>query len=250
MAKSTRNSQELPHGNSSFPTTHWSMVVRAGDRASSKADEALSALCRIYWYPIYAYIRRRISSTDQAEDLTQEFFAHFLHKQSVAVADRSRGKFRTFLLTCCQHFLANERERSGAAKRGGGRPILSFDLLAAEERYLQEPAHGDTAEKLFDRSWALTLLEQVLEQLGGEYQAKGQGGLFERLRIMLTGGPDRDSYSQISHDLGMAEAALRKAAQRMRRRYREILREQIGATVANAGDVDDEIRQLFEVLAG
>src|SRR5262249_47503652 len=149
--------------------------------------EALAALCRAYWYPLYAFLRREVGSADRAEELTQEFFARLLEKDFLSAVDRARGRFRSFLLACCRHFLSNQRDHDRAEKRGGGRPPVSLDLRGADERYLREPAHGLTAERLFERRWALTLLEQTLERLGAEYRAEGKGALYERLQAALVG---------------------------------------------------------------
>lgn len=245
-------SPESPEGHdtaSRFQTTHWSVVVKVRDRASPEADEALATLCQTYWYPLYVYIRGRSDSAAQAEELTQEFFSYLLAREFLAAADSEKGKFRAFLLTCCKHFLANEHERARAGKRGSGRPALSLDFEAAGERYRREPAHGETAERSFDRRWALTLLDQVLEQLGREYDARGQGKLFEGLKLVLTSSPEALPHAQIGQPLGMTEGAVKKAAQRLRQRYREILCEHIAATVASPDEIEHEIRQLFSVLS-
>src|SRR5262249_31693482 len=163
-----------PAGAGSFATTQWSLVVAARDRAAPQAAEALAELCRAYWYPLYAFIRRQVHSAEQAEDLTQEFFARLLSQDFLRTVDRARGKFRAFLLACCKHFLANERDRTGARKRGGGCTILSLDFETAADRYSREPADTLTAEKLFERRWALTLLDQALEQLGREFGEAGK----------------------------------------------------------------------------
>jgi RNA polymerase sigma-70 factor (ECF subfamily) len=237
-----------PAGAGSFATTQWSLVVAARDRAAPQAAEALAELCRAYWYPLYAFLRRQVHSAEQAEDLTQEFFARLLSQDFLRTVDRARGKFRAFLLACCKHFLANERDRTGARKRGGDCSILSLDFETAADRYRREPADTLTAEKLFERRWALTLLDQALEQLGREYGEAGKGGLFEHLKGMLVGGVGKLSNAEIGATLGMTEAAVKKAAQRLRERYRAILRDLIAATVDGPDDIDDEIRSLFTVL--
>lgn len=233
-----------------FASTHWSVVLLAGGaRNVPEVQEALARLCSAYWYPLYVFIRRQGHGAGDAEELTQEFFARFLEKDSLVTVDKSRGKFRTFLLACCQHFLANQREFARAQKRGGGRPALSLDFPGAAERYRVEPASSETAEKLFERRWALTVLDQVLEQLHREYEADGKGTLFDLLKSVLVGGVEALSYARIGAVLGMNEAAVRKAAQRLRQRYRSVLRERIGDTVAEPGTIDDEIRDLFAALA-
>jgi RNA polymerase sigma-70 factor (ECF subfamily) len=233
-----------------FATTQWSLVLLARERATPESDEALSVLCRAYWYPLYAFIRRQVPTAEQAEDLTQEFFARLLEKDFLRTVDRSRGRFRAFLLACCKHFLANERDRASARKRGGGCAILSLDFQSAADRYRREPPDTLTPEKLFERRWALTLLDQALEQLGREFAQTDRSELFERLKGTLVGGPDQPSHAEIGAALGMTEAAVKKAAQRLRERYRAILRGLIAATVADPGEIDGEIRMLFTALGG
>jgi len=232
-----------------FPSTHWSIVVTARDRASPQARDALAALCRAYWYPLYAYVRRQVGSDDRALDLTQEFFARLLEKDFLSTVDREKGQFRAFLLACCKHFLANVRDHEGAQKRGGGVAPLSLDLGSAVERYRREPTHELTAEKLFERRWALTLLDTALERLSEEHRQDGKSELYEHLKVALLGAYEALSYAQIGSALGMSEAAVKKAAQRLRQRYREVLREQVAATVQGPDEVEDEIRALFAVLA-
>lgn len=233
-----------------FVSTHWSMVLLAGGaRNSPEVQEALARLCSTYWYPLYAFIRRQGHSADEADDLTQEFFARFLEKDFLDAVTKSRGKFRTFLLACCQHFLANQRDFARAQKRGGGRTSLSLDFHGAAERYHREPSSGETAEKLFLRRWALTLLDQVLGHLQGEYQAEGKGELFDHLKHVVLGETEALSHARIGTALGMTEEAVRKAAQRMRQRYRSVLRQHIADTVEEPERVEEEIRDLFAALA-
>jgi RNA polymerase sigma-70 factor (ECF subfamily) len=231
-----------------FASTHWSLVLQARDRASPRGDEALAALCRAYWYPLYAYVRRQVGCMHQAEDLTQEFFARLLDREFLAAVDPHKGKFRAFLLACCKHFLANQRDRERAQKRGGGQTILSFDFPTADRRYRHEPADVLTPERLFERHWALTLLDAVLEQLRSEYHAAGKAQFYEHLKDALLGDHEALSYSAIAAALGTTEAAVKKAAQRLRQRYRELLRRHIAETVADSEAVEDEIRELFAVL--
>jgi RNA polymerase sigma-70 factor (ECF subfamily) len=189
-----------------FATTQWSLVLLARERASPQADAALAALCRTYWYPLYAYVRRQVPNAEQAEDLTQEFFAQLLEKDFLHSVDRSRGRFRAFLLACCKHFLANERDRAAARKRGGDCSILSLDFQSAADRYRLEPADTMTPEKLFERRWALTLLGQALEQLGREFRQAGKSDLFERLKGTLVGAAGQLSHAQVGAALGMTGA--------------------------------------------
>jgi RNA polymerase sigma factor (sigma-70 family) len=233
-----------------FASTQWSVVLLAGGaKDSPQVQEALARLCSAYWYPLYAFIRRRGHAADDAEELTQEFFARFLEKDFLSTVDKSRGKFRTFLLACCQHFLANQRDLARAQKRGGGRPTLSLDFPSAADRYRTEPSTGESAQKLFERRWALTVLEQVLEQLQQEYQADGKGVLFDHLKNVLVGRAEALSYARIGRALNMNEEAVRKAAQRLRQRYRSGLRERIADTVNEPEEIDEEIRDLFTALA-
>jgi DNA-directed RNA polymerase specialized sigma24 family protein len=232
-----------------FETTHWSRILAARDRGTAQAEHALSALCAAYWYPLYAFIRRRGHDPDRAADLTQGFFARFLEKDDLESVDRSTGRFRAFLLAACKHFLANAHDREVAAKRGGGRRTVSIDRRDAEGRYLYEPAHDVTPERLFERRWALTLLDRALDQVGREFHRGGKGVLFDRLKLVLTGAEGAAPYAQIGAGLGMTEDAVKKAAQRLKQRYRQILRELVAETVAEPGQVDDEIRALFAILA-
>jgi RNA polymerase sigma-70 factor (ECF subfamily) len=230
-----------------FATTHWSLVLAARDRAEPGAADALASLCALYWYPLYAYVRRRGHDADAAHDLTQEFFTRLLEKDFLAAVDRGKGKFRSFLLAACTHFLANEHDRARAKKRGGGRPLLSLDAADAEGRYRAEPAGGLTPEKLFERRWALALLDQVMARLRGEFEAKDKGRLFDRLRGFLV-GEKGTGYRQAADELGLSEGAVKVAVHRLRQRYRELLHEEIGRTVAEPGQVEEEVRDLFRAL--
>ena len=232
---------------SQFATTHWSLVLAARDRAEPGADEALAGLCSLYWYPLYAYVRRRGHGADEAHDLTQEFFARLLGKDFLAGVDRGKGKFRAFLLAACSHFLANERDRVRAKKRGGGRAILSLSAADAEGRYSAEPADALTPEKLFERRWALALLQQVMTRLRDEFEAKGKGRLFDRLRGFLVGEKGA-GYRQAANELRLSEGAVKVAVHRLRQRYRELLHEEIARTVGAAEEVEEEIRALFAAL--
>jgi RNA polymerase sigma factor (sigma-70 family) len=235
-------------GGGQFRTTHWSMVVAAQDRASPQATEALAALCRTYWYPLYAFIRRQGFDADQAHDLTQGFFARLLEKDFLQAADPQRGKFRAFLLTACKHFLANELDRAQALKRGGGQTILSLDHGTADQRYRREPAHSLTPERLFERRWALTLLQQVLARLREEFHGSSRGRLFDALKAALTADPNALPYRPLAERLSMSEGAVRVAVHRLRQRYRDLLREEIAQTVDAPEQVEEEIRHLFQAL--
>lgn len=229
-----------------FATTRWSLVAAAQDPAAPESRQALADLCAAYWYPVYAYVRRRGHDHHQAQDLTQAFFARLLEKNDLADADRTRGRFRSFLLTACQHFLANQHDRATAKKRGGGRPHVALDFADADRRYSHEPAHADTPERLFDRRWALDLLDRALTELRTEYEDSGRGKLFEALKGTLTGGTE--AYAELAQSLDMTEGAVKVAVHRLRQRYRDRLRAAIAETVEKPEDVDDEVRDLFAAL--
>jgi len=230
-----------------FPSTHWSLIIRAGSPGSPKARAALAELCSVYWYPIYAFIRRKGNGPDQALDLTQGFFARLLEKRILAAAEPGKGRFRAFLRTDCQHFLIDQFRRRTAW--GGGIPTVSIDAHAAEDRYRFEPADTLTPDRLFDRAWALTLLEKVLDLLAHEYAAKGHSELFDHLKIVLTQGKGIVSAATLAAKLGKTEAAVHMAVHRLRQRYREILEEQIAATLDDPSELEDEIRALFEAIS-
>jgi RNA polymerase sigma-70 factor (ECF subfamily) len=247
-ARHKEGSPSLPAGR--FATTHWSLVLAARDQAAPQAREALADLCRVYWYPLYAFIRRQGHAADQAQDLTQEFFARLLEKDFLRLVDRDKGKFRSFLLAACKHFLANQRDRANARKRGGARTHVPIDFVAAEDRYSLEPAHPLTPEKLFARRWALTLLDQVLAQLHEEFLQAEKGTVFEHLKGFLTGTGEKGgrSYGEVAREVGLTEGALRVAVHRLRKRYRELLCAEIARTVRDPGQVEDEVRDLFAAL--
>ena len=232
-----------------FPTTCWSRIVAARDRGTPGAGEALQELCGAYWYPLYAFIRRRGHGPDEAIDLTQGYFARLLERGTVAAADPLRGRFRTFLLADCTRFLADRRAHDRAAKRGGGVAPLSIDARDAEGRYTREPAHGRTPERLFERAWAVALLDGVLARLRAEYERSGRGATFDALKGSLAGGPGAESHAELARRLGTTAGAVQVAVHRLRRRYRDLVRAAIAATVADEAEVEDEIRALFAILA-
>jgi RNA polymerase sigma-70 factor (ECF subfamily) len=248
MSSSHSPSESKPAAAGRFATTHWSLVAAARDPDAPAARDALAALCNAYWYPLYAFIRRRGYHGDEAQDLTQEFFARLLEQDFLRTVDRGKGKFRSFLLAACQHFLANERDRARAAKRGGGRPCLSLDFAAAESRYHHDPVAGDTPEKLFERRWALTVLDQVLGRLRDEFHQAGKGPLFEAVKGSLTGEKNAAPLARLGEELGMSGGAVKVAVHRLRKRYRELLREEIARTLDGEGQIDEEIRDLFAAL--
>ena len=232
-----------------FETTHWSVVLAAGHCSSSDSQRALAELCEKYWYPLYAYVRRRVPDVQEAQDLTQAFFAKLLDKNYIADADPERGKFRTFLLSSLGHFLANEWDKARAQKRGGDRVHFSLDFDDGERRFSQEPTTQVTAERVYDRQWGLTLLSRVLGRLRGEYAAAGKGPVFAGLEQYITPSEHKASYADAGERLQMSEDTVKVAVHRLRRRYGELLRAEIAQTVANPGDVDQEIRGLFETFS-
>lgn len=233
-----------------FVTTQWSVVVTAGQNDTARAQAALGKLCETYWYPLYAYVRRRGHAAQDAQDLTQAFFARLLERNWVGDADRERGRFRTFLLTAMSRFLADEWDKMRAQKRGGGVVHVPVQLDTAETRYGHEPADDSTPEQYFERRWALTLLGTVLKRLGAEYEREGKGGLFATLNPGLVGGRETQPYAEMAAGLGMNEGAVKVAVHRLRKRYRQLLREEIAHTMAEGEDVDEELRHLFAVLGG
>jgi RNA polymerase sigma factor (sigma-70 family) len=234
-----------------FAATQWTLILTAArqEGASSRAAEAMAELCRIYWYPLYAFIRRRGHDVPDAEDLTQEFFVRLLAKDHLAAVDPQKGKFRAFLLASLKHFLANEWDRSQAKKRGGGRVPIAWDALKAERRYALEPADHLTPEKLFERQWAIAVLERVLVRLQAESTVQNKDAtVFENLKPFLTAGRKAISYAETAAQLGMTEGAVKVAVHRMRRRYRQLLQEEISQTVATPEEIDEEIRYLWACL--
>ena len=231
-----------------FVTTHWSVVLSARQKDSPDSLAALETLCVSYWYPLYAYVRRQGHSPHDAQDLTQEFFARLLEKDYLKAADREKGRFRTFLIVALKRFLANEWDRVRAQKRGGGQHLLSLDAELAEERYRIEPAEGASAEKVFERRWALTLLERSMTRLREEFVKSGKTSDFEHLKACLTAGRGEISYAEIGTALGLNEGAVRVAVHRLRKRYREIFREEIAHTVSGPEEIDAEVRYLMGVL--
>jgi RNA polymerase sigma-70 factor (ECF subfamily) len=228
----------------SFATTRWTLVLTAGGDGSTRSRHAMAELCALYWYPLYAFIRRKGHDPDAAQDLTQGFFARLLERDIVRTADRDRGRFRSYLLGAVQHFLSDERDRQHALKRGGGQLTISRDLETAEQRYALEPSHDETPERLFERRWASTVLQLVLAELRAQFQAEGKLEQFERLKPYLTQGPSDGTQAQAAAELGMTPGAARVALHRMRTRYARLLREQIAQTVASPADVEEEIRHL------
>jgi len=236
-------------GHGKFATTRWSVVIAAGaDTSSSDADEALATLCETYWFPLYGYLRNRGHGAEDAQDLTQAFFARLLEKHSISQADPARGRFRSFLLASLKHFAANERERSSAGKRGGGIPAISLGVADAEGRYQLEASSNETPERIFDRRWASTLLARALTRLESDTSEGGRRQLFEALRIYLTGDQPELTYAETAARLGMSEGAIKVAVHRLRRKFRDLVRDEIAQTVAAPEDIDDELRHLWSAV--
>jgi len=248
MRSSVHQSDSLAPGAGQFALTHWSVVLAAGHSESTHAQAALEQLCANYWHPIYFYVRRQGHSPADAQDLTQEFFARLLARNDLATVDRSKGRFRSFLLASLKHFLANEWDKAKAQKRGGGRVPLSIDGSAAENSYAFEPVENVTPEKLYERRWALALLQQVMSQLKAEYAREVKADVFEALKGTLTGEGRTAGYAQIAERLGSSEGAIKVAAHRLRRRYRELLRAEIANTVSGPAEIEEEVRALFAAL--
>jgi RNA polymerase sigma-70 factor (ECF subfamily) len=233
-----------------FASTHWSVVLGAGDTRSPQAEAALTRLCQTYWLPVYAFVRKRGHSPEQAQDITQAFFANFLEKQHVTKANRERGRFRSFLMTSVENFLRSENDRSHAQKRGGGRRLISLDEQDAESRYLCEPTTEMDPAKAFEERWAATLLGTVLSRLQAEFGATGRGDLLEALQEHLWGDTDSTPYPELAERFGLTLANVKITAHRLKQRYRQLLREEIAHTVALPSQIDDEIRHLMQVVSG
>jgi RNA polymerase sigma-70 factor (ECF subfamily) len=232
-----------------FATTHWSVVVAAGDTQTAQSAEALETLCRTYWFPLYAYVRRQGASLEEAEDLTQEFFLRLLSGRLVKYAHPECGRFRTFLLTSLKHFLVSEWRKAERQKRGGGQFFVPWDTRAAEQYYAAEPPGALAAEQIYEKRWALTLMERALTRLRDEYHAAGKGPLFEALKQCVWGEESPRPYAQIAKELGVTEEAVKTGVHRLRERCREVLRTEVAHTVARPEEIDDELRHLIEVFS-
>ena len=232
----------------SFHTTHWTMVLAAREKDGTVAREALASLCSTYWYPLYAFIRRNGVAPHDAEDLTQEFLYRFLERHSLGSVHPAAGKFRSFLLTCLKNFLANEREKASAQRRGGGRPPIPLGSADAQARFAAEPADSRTPESLFDRRWACTVLEKTMAELRREYGAAEKSDLFEALQGFLPCGQGNWSRAELAAKRGMSAGALDVAIHRLRQRFGALLREQVAQTVSSDAEVEEEIRYLITVM--
>lgn len=240
---------EMSHGGrAQFVTTHWSMVVAAGGSLEGARAEALNALCRDYWYPLYAYIRRAGNRPEEAKDLTQSFLAHVLEKEIFAIADRSRGRFRTFLLANLKNFLIDQNRRSSAAKRGGGAIFETLENENGEERYRFEPPDTNSPDLMYDRSWAQTALQHALARLRDEFASTKHGPGFDALKRYIWGERSGASCAELGRELGISEEAAKKSVQRLRHRFAELLRQQIAETVSTPIELEEELRYLASLL--
>jgi DNA-directed RNA polymerase specialized sigma24 family protein len=248
MAKVRKSRDSVAERDGQFMTTRWSVVLVAGRRSSPDSRQALEALCRVYWYPLYAYVRRRVVDINEAQDLTQAFFAELLAKNYVGAARVERGRFRAFLLTALKHFLSKEWQKAKAQKRGGEKARIPLDFETVNSQYVVEPAAGLTAEQIYDREWAIALLGRTMQRLETEFTEGGRQSQFEELKGFLIGRHEGATYSESAAKLDMTEAAVKMRAHRMRRRYRELLRAEIRETVSGPEEVEDEISKLFATL--
>jgi RNA polymerase sigma factor (sigma-70 family) len=243
------SSAAVPLTSREFTTTHWSVVLAAGQQESPGAQAALEQLCRTYWYPLYAYVRRQGCGSHDAQDLTQGLFAHLLRKDFLSGVGPEKGRFRSFLLACLKHFLADQWEKARTAKRGGTDAELLLDLEQAEERYQREGRVEASAESLYERRWALDLLDHVLDRLRLEAVASGREVVFDELQSCLLGERPTETYTRLGARLGLSETAVKVTVHRLRQRYRELLRQEIAHTVARPEEIDEEMRYLFEVVS-
>jgi RNA polymerase sigma-70 factor (ECF subfamily) len=248
MSVGESNNSVIPQPARRFASTRWSLVVAAAQRDAAESQEALASLCELYWYPLYAYARRRLPTIEDAQDLTQEFFVRLQERDYLRQADPQRGRFRSFLLTAFKHFLANERERANAQKRGGGRKPLPLDFQSGESRFRREPGHEATVEALYERGWALTLLQQTLARLREEQALAGKARLFECLKETLTAEDTIRPYAELAAELDMSTEAIKVTVHRLRRRYGELLRAEIAQTVMTDEEIEDELRDLFAAV--
>lgn len=249
MSLSDQNPKAFPGGARDFQTTHWSLVLKAGQGDDAEAAAALETLCRAYWYPLYAFIRRRGYDPHSASDLTQSFFAALLARKQFAVADPARGRFRSFLVHSLTHFLANERRDAQRLKRGGGAIVFSLDGVDPEERYRLEPAVEGDAQKSFDRRWAYTLVERALDRLRAEHERAGKGRVFAELAAFLPGGAARGTLTEAGQRLGLTDSAAKVAVHRLRQRFRRVFRDEVAQTVERPENVDEELRHVVEALS-
>jgi len=236
-------------GPNAFPSTHWTLVVAAGGNHSTlERTEALESLCGGYWNPVYAFVRRRGHSPEQAQDLTQQFFLRILDGAFFEKANPEKGRFRSFLLGSVQNFLADASDRENSLKRGGGTVTIAFEFATGEANYALEPRHTETPERLFQRNWARTVLDRVMNNLSAEFQAEGKLDLFNRLKSYLTGDGDL-KYAELGAEMQLSESGVKSAIRRMRQRYRDLLRAEVLSTVADPAEVDEELKFLLRAIS-
>jgi RNA polymerase sigma factor (sigma-70 family) len=250
MNDQTASNDPTTGKDASFTNTRWTLIAAARCDGSPGAAEALETLCRTYWYPLYVYVRRRGHNAQDAEDLTQAFFYHLLQRHFLESVDRQKGRFRSFLLASLNHFLSDQRDMACTQKRDGGRPLVSLDGESPGQRFHREPASDDTPEKMFDRRWALTVLEQAQTRLRHDYQAHGKAALFERLKAFLDEAGDLAQYRKEAVALGMTPGAVAVAVHRLRERYQEMILAEVSRTVSDQEEIESEYRYLREVLSG
>ena len=249
MTPGSERRAEAPATAAGFHTTHWTVVLAAGQQHDTAGREALAALCSTYWYPIYAYLRRSGCAPHDAEDLTQEFFSGFLRRDSLANVSPMLGKFRSYLLVCLKHFMSNERRRSQAQRRGAGVQVVPLDSGTADTRYLAEPSHHITPEVLFERRWAFAVVDLAMKELQRDYIQRGKGELFEQLRGFLPGDAPSVPRAELASRHEMSPGAVDVAVHRFRQRFGDLLREQVARTVSSAAEVEEELRHLISVLS-
>lgn len=250
LAESESSSTDVVGAGGQFPATLWSVVLAAGGHeASPDAERAVTSLYGAYWYPLYAFLRRHGKTPHDAEDLTQAFFLHLLQRRALGTVEPAKGRFRSFLLASLKNFMTDDWKKSQARKRGGGATLVSIDGNAAEARYQDEPAHELDPEKLFERRWALTLLDRVLQRLDAEWRTAGKGERFTQLKVFLSGEPGVGTYAETARRIGMTEGSIKVAILRLRHRYRELIRAEIASTLENEAEINDELRHLRQTLA-
>jgi RNA polymerase sigma factor (sigma-70 family) len=232
-----------------FATTHWSVVLAAGDPASPKAQQALETLCRAYWYPLYAYLRRTGRNPDDAEDLVQGFFLYLLQGQVLQSVEKEGGRFRSFLLGTLKNYVSDQKDKASAQKRGGGRPSLSLELAEAEHRFLREPADQESADRTFDRRWASALLERAMARLQDEWLSAGKAELFAHLKGFVSGEKGPTTYADAAAEANLSSGALKSAIHRLRQRYYELVREEVAHTLADPADLKEELRYLLSLFS-
>jgi DNA-directed RNA polymerase specialized sigma24 family protein len=248
MAEELQKSAKVESSLGNFSTTHWSTVLEAGQNNSPQAAQALEWLCRAYWYPLYAYVRRQGHNVQDAQDLTQEFFARLLEHKYLRLADRNRGRFRTFLLTSLQHFLINDWKKANRCRRGGGQEVLWLDEEMAESRLAAEPAMEQPPDTLYDRGWAAVLMDRALAAMRAEFEQAGKADVFHRLKVFVWGEKNALSYAAMAEELAMTEGAVKVAVHRLRQRYGDLLRAEVAQTVTTAVEVEVELKYLASVI--